>query len=219
MTPPPQGEDFLLPPEMFADQAGGTARDTHRYAFFGYEPHGSSGDRLVDRLAAAAPRGRAAMEALAATYVDGATPGGDGFVSDPRALVAPLGDFVAIAQGLRSATLGHPAWLEKLRRAVAGMPGDPSQWLAADDYAFQIDRAWQSCFALTILSGYHPALLNDLERMLWLDHAIRMGLTAGPGADEIAAAELTPAQSLALAGATMALPATIFPLPPAVTGD
>jgi hypothetical protein len=80
-------------------------------------------------------------------------------------------------------------------------------WLESPGYRADLEQVWQSWFALIVELGYDARLRDALARVLVVDHLLRR-LTAGCGAAPVGAA------LVALAHATIVLPAGIFPLPP-----
>jgi hypothetical protein len=162
---------------------------------------------LVQALArlrkAGAPDARDAMRRAAVEYIES-----DDFVRRIGSLPAAFSRYGEI-HGLAADAGRHPgevvaeifALLEQ-GRAAAGA------WLDSPAYTADLVQVWQSWFALVIELGYDARLRDALARVLVVDHLLR-SLT---GACDTAPAE---ASLVALAQATIVLPAGIFPLPPA----
>ena len=203
----------MLPITDPAPETPNAADDTLQYAFLAYDRVSPPAGYLIDHLRAAFPEGRDAMINLALAFIEGDPPYANAFISHSSALATPLRDFPEIARRLHQSGLSPATWLGALRVAVSAIPGgNPATWFTSRAYAAEIDRVWQSYFALTIVSGYNQALMDDLSEILLLDHAIRLGLRF-EASGEIGLEPLTTVQSAALASATIILPATVFPMP------
>ncbi len=193
------------------------------YGFVQYVSASPPSSTFFDDLAGARNHSREAAQALALQFIDGDTPYQGDFVQGMHVLAGPISQF--------------PHFFDHLPK-----PGDnPSEWLArasekitlllsryaltwdyfdSSAYAYELDRVWQSYFALIVILGYDTALLDDLARALLLAHLIEVALQ--PYADSAGVDRSPPvhihftAQQLAeLFTATIVLSAQVFPLPPA----
>ncbi|HYW16011.1 MAG TPA: hypothetical protein VE891_07640 [Allosphingosinicella sp.] len=190
-----------------------------RFGFFGYVPASPPSSNFVTALAAAraGPGPRPTMEALAVSFIEGAAPYSGIFVAGRSDLPGPLADYAALArQSYRPGLCGRD-WLDRLRAETTlllGRNGKSGAYLSSAGYVESLDRAWQSYFALVVLLGYDPALLQEIGLTLWLANAVKQGLKVGPEG-KLSSADLTESQCNSLAHASLRLPANLFPLPPA----
>ncbi len=105
------------------------------------------------------------------------------------------------------------AWRDTLLQTVRTLLADhgtADTYFTDPAYLADIDRLWQSYFALIIQLGHDRKLLADITLALWLAHilAVTLDPLGKPSA-------LTPAQLSSLPNATIVLPSAIFPLAPA----
>jgi len=170
--------------------------------------------------------GRAAAQALAVRFIDGDPPYQGDFVTSVRALAGPLAGFPRVLAGLPAPTGEARDWVATacadVGRLLASHGLDWS-YLDSGTYRQGLDRAWQSYFALVIVLGYDTALLEALTHVLRLAHVIAVALqpnaasagVAGPSdPPTVLPAPVSITQIVTLLGATVVLPAQVFPLPP-----
>lgn len=204
-------------PYLYVRQWPKIAAEDLEYGFFGYAASSPPSGSFYADLAAAVPRGRAAMEGLAVDFIDGAAPYSGQFIANRSALPWPVSAFAGIALDLRPMEPWGDVWIEELRDEVAQLLADGGKtgsYLRDPEYLRMLDEVWQSYFALVVTLGYDEALLGDFARTLWLANAIERALiVAHNGA--LFPRPLSPEQSAALAGASVLLAAPVFPLPPA----
>lgn len=204
-----------------------------QYGFIAYLGASPPDCAFYDDLVAAAHQGRAQAEALALAFIDGVPPYAGQFVADPQALDGPLRDFAPLALQMQRQAPRAQAWLDALRERLDALLlryGVGADYFASPGYLTQLDRVWQSWFALVVTLGYNAALRDELSLMLWTAHAVSQATVAVPASSPPASPPtgdspagvqmnaLTPAQVTGLAAATVVLPAAVFPLPPATGG-
>lgn len=190
--------------------------------FIAYAPGSPPASTFYGDLVRACMQGREVAQDLTLAFVDGEPPYAGEFLSSLDLLDGPMQDFAALHDRLWHTELPPEAWALALRAEVAALLqrwGLPLDYLGSPAYAQALDRVWQSYFALVVLLGDLPALLESLVRCLLVAHAIgRLRDDADQGSPPEAAAPLSRAQQLSLLHATVALPAAVFPLPPAAIG-
>ncbi|MGM9514786.1 hypothetical protein ACS5PK_11080 [Roseateles sp. DB2] len=190
--------------------------------FMAYVPSSPPASAFYGDLIRARTQGRLAAQDLALAFVDGEPPYAGEFLSSLDLLDCPVQDFPALQERLWHTELPPEAWALALQADLAALLqrwGLPWDYLRSPAYAQALDRVWQSYFALVILLGDLPALLESLVRCLLVAHAVDRVQTAAPsGSPPECASPLSRAQQLSLLNATVALPAAVFPLPPAPLG-
>lgn len=164
--------------------------------------------RLVQALAglrkAGAPDARDEMRRAAVEYIES-----DDFVRRIESLPAAFSTYRHIHHLATAAAGRDPGGVVGEIFALLGMDCPAAgAWLDSPPYTADLERVWQSWFALVIELGYDARLRDELARVLVVDHLLRYltGHGGAPPAD---------ATLVALAQATIVLPAGIFPLPPA----
>jgi hypothetical protein len=185
-----------------------------RYGFIQYQSSSPPSSSFYDDLGAACQQGRHAAEALAVQFIDGDPPYRGVFVSSLRSLIGPTREFADLAG--RMQRLPH-AGLERLGDELAAIlerAGEPASYFSSAGYRADLDRIWQSYFALVVTLGYDWALLDELAQSIWLAHLIDCAVTLSPEGTLVIAA-LAPNPIAELVDAKVLLPASIFPLPPA----
>ncbi|TXT39007.1 MAG: hypothetical protein FD135_2492 [Comamonadaceae bacterium] len=174
-------------------------------------------------MIAARQQSRAAAQALALQFIDGEPPYQGDFVGHMADLSGPLSQFPQVLAQLPVPQSDAQGWYtlasEHLTQLLAR---DALAWDYFDstDYAQVLDRVWQSYFALVITLGYDTALLDEFTRTLRLAHVIEVALL--PWVNATATTDTHPellsvAQLQTLLQASPALPAQVFPLPPAAS--
>jgi len=213
-----RGQRDELFPYVYVRRWPRVTEEDRRYGFIQYAVASPPGDDFFGDLVAACrgPRGRTAAEALALRFIDGGY--GGAFVGRLSALSGPVRDFANLALGFCNPvpSEGWPFQLCADLNALLARYGETPSYFSGAAYTEAIDRIWQSYFALAIVLGYEPALLEELTLSLWLAHVIAQAMLADDNGG-LMVADLTQAQSKLLAQATVALPPSAFPLPPAVS--
>jgi len=157
---------------------------------------------------AGGPGARSAMQSAANTYIEAPQPLNSPatdpapFVSALAALPAPFSRYPEARALIVVLREEPPALVLELLRAVVGSPD-----LGSAAYLQVLTRVWQSLFALAVTRGYDASLRSALLDVVVVDH-----LLTWLAARE--AKSVTRADFAALAGASLVLPASIFPLPP-----
>jgi hypothetical protein len=193
-----------------------TDEDLH-YGFIQYSASSPPSSAFYEDLGAACQKGRYAAEALALSFIDGDAPYQGELVGSLRSLSGPVREFAHLAAKLQRLAPRPTKWALQLKErldALLDRYHEPASYFRSADYRAVIDRIWQSYFALVVTLGYDGALLTDLSQSLWLSHVIDQAVTPD-SADRVAVNELTHAQTVELANATVILPASVFPLPAA----
>lgn len=189
--------------------------------FVAYAPASPPASAFYGELVRACTLGRRVAQDLTLAFVDGEPPYAGEFLSSLDLLEGPVQDYPALHERLWHSELPPEAWALALQAEVAALLqrwGLSPDYLCSPAYAQALDRVWQSYFALVILLGEMPGLLESLVRCLLVAHAIeRLQDGAAPGSPPESAAPLGRPQQRSLLHATVALPATVFPLPPAPT--
>ncbi|WP_437623917.1 hypothetical protein [Sorangium sp. So ce1151] len=154
------------------------------------------------------PGARLAMQQAAVAYIEGRT--FDGRAFDAAPFVPELADLPAPfslypeARAVIVASLKEPpAVVLKGLRARVGSPE-----LDGEAYLQALTRAWQSLFARAVARGYDRSLRDALLDVVVVDHLLAW--LAMHHDESVTSADLE-----ALAGASVVLPASVFPLPPA----
>ena len=188
-----------------------------RYGFIQYAQASPPYSTFFADLVAARQQGRGAAEALALQFIDGDPPYQGQFIGNLGALTGPVRDFARLAEMLRQRDPGEEGWLDLLAEEVAALlvlHDLEVGYFNGVDYPALIGCIWQSYFALVVTLGYDPALLDELGLCLWLAHFIEQAVTVDADGD-LVLVDLTLEQLAELAGATVILPDSVFPLPPA----
>ncbi|NVB41005.1 hypothetical protein G6O69_24405 [Pseudenhygromyxa sp. WMMC2535] len=191
------------------------------YAFIEYRESSPPASGFYQDLVVASSVGRRPAEALALAFIDGAPPYAGVFVSSMGELSGPVRDFATLADRVRRSPSGSErrlAQLEPLLTELFARYDDAPAYLESASYRAELDRIWQSYFALVVILGYDESLLIDLVETLWLAHLIQRSLTTN-AEGELVVSELSPEQLVELANATIILPREVFPLPPAEGGQ
>lgn len=154
---------------------------------------------------------REAMEQEAVAFIEGAPPFDLGqYIRHVSQIKPPLNHFPAFYARLCQT---EPLDFETLKGEIENQLG-LSTWadvtsyvLENQDYLLEKDRVWQNVFALLIVSGYRPELLDDLIRILVVCNLIE-NLALSPVTEGI-----TSHQIREWLKATILLPEAVFPLP------
>lgn len=99
------------------------------------------------------------------------------------------------------------------------------EYIHSQEYIQEKDRVWQNFFALTIIPEYHPALLEEITKILVMCHLLGKIFAEDKDAqtanENIAKNQAFPTSEeiLEAARATIILPTEIFPLPSASAGE
>jgi hypothetical protein len=173
---------------------------------------------------------RAAAEQCALDFINGVAPYAGDALSGFDQLSGPISDFAKLAERLRHPIVDAKAWMAALTHDVQDLlDRHEAGWSYFADavYAADVDRIWQTYFACVATRGYDQSLVCQLALGLWSAHAIAKAFapsTPGEGAAPGEAAAkgqdwtprpLSPELVARLATASIVLPASIFPLPPA----
>ncbi len=188
-----------------------------QYGFIQYVASSPPSSSFYADLGAAARQDRYTAENLAVSFIDGDPPYQGEFVASLRSLAGPVREFPRLAEQLQRHSPDPHDWLARLDEQLEALLAryhEPASYFVSADYRATLDRIWQSYFALVVTLGYDWALLTDLAQSLWLAHVIDLGMTVNTDG-KLAPAELAPELVVELANATVLLPASIFPLPPA----
>jgi len=167
-------------------------------------PSGALVQALAGLRKAGGPDARTEMEQAAVKYIES-----DGFVRHIGSLPAPFPTYGEIHRLAAEAAGRDPGDVVAEIFAALGMDCPlAGVWLDSLAYTEDLVEVWQSWFALVIELGDDARLRDALARVLVVDHLLRYltGRCDAPPAD---------AALVALAQATIVLPAGIFPLPPA----
>ncbi|PRP90775.1 hypothetical protein ENSA5_62090 [Enhygromyxa salina] len=187
-----------------------------RYGFIQYRASSPPSSSFYDDLVIARQQGRYMAESLAVRFIDGDPPYVGMFVSSLRSLSGPVRDFASLAERIQQQAQLSPLVCATELASLLERYGAPPRYFTSAQYQLDIDRIWQSYFALVVTLGYDWALLNDLAQSIWLAHVIDLAVTLDPE-NAWVPSELTPDQIVELADAKVLLPASIFPLPPATS--
>ncbi len=167
-------------------------------------PSGALVQALARLRRAGEPGARGEMERAAVEYL-----GSEGFVGQSGALPASFSAYGEIHRLAAEALGRDPDDVVADIFIILGMNGSAAgAWLDSLAYTEGLVQVWQSWFALVIELGHDARLRDALARVLVVDHLLRYLTERG----DAAPAEAT---LVALAQATIVLPAGIFPLPPA----
>jgi len=173
----------------------------------------------VDR---SSPDAREQMELLARRYVADTLPGAGPFVPAAAALTSPLDRFAHIQPLLRGVEFpGVGPFVEVLCSSLGVGWNDLVTRVRARAFAEELDRVWQSVFALCIVRDHDRGALDALtDTVLLAALLIRIVASlpaqAGNAPAPLPAAATWPPQRLRRGlAATLALPEPVFPLPPA----
>lgn len=209
-------------PYVYVRQWPKVAAQDLLWGFIQYAGSSPPASSFFDDLVAARNTGRAAAQALALRYVDGGAPYQGDFIGSVALVQGPVAGFAALAGQLLRPGADPVHWraqaVQHLCELLKAWGEDWSYW-SGSAYAQALDSIWQSYFALIVLLGYDPALLEDFVRTLMLAHAIEVALLPAVGNAQAPVdtplPALTAQQLAALANATVVLPPQVFPLPPA----
>jgi len=167
-------------------------------------PSGTLVQALAGLRHAGGPDARDEMKQAVVAYIES-----DGFVRRIGSPPAPLSTYGEIHRLAAAAANRDPGDVVAEIFALLGTDcPTTSAWLDSPAYAADLVEVWQSWFALVIELGYDARLRDALAQVLVVDHLLRYLTCHGD-------APLVDATLVALAQATIVLPAGIFPLPPA----
>jgi hypothetical protein len=169
-------------------------------------PSGALVQALAGLRQAGGPDARDEMERAAIAFI-----ASDAFVRRIGALPIAMQTYGAIQRLAAEAGYRDPAAVVVEIFLLLDMDAAATAaWLDSPACTAALASVWQSWFALVITLGYDARLRDELARVLVVDHLLRT--LAGP---RLGDAPATAALLVALARATVILPAGIFPLPPA----
>ncbi len=158
---------------------------------------------------------------LAVQFIDGTAPFAAGqFVRDAGEAGSMAGKLTGVRPRLDAWLAGGDHATEVLRKQLVELFGVPDvaglqQLLATPAFAGDVDRLWQSYFALTIVPGYQQAWLASLADMLVAQHVLTYLFPPVPANEPLQ--PVLPAVTAALVrhlrDASVVLPAAVSPLP------
>ncbi len=165
-------------------------------SFFRYNPAHTGADSLYSQLVTlAAAKDRPAMEQLCLAFLQNMPPFAGQYYADLQAVPYPFGLFPAIYDELTDTQeMDHAHLLPAIH---------------AEAWQEIVDRLWQNYFALAVIPGFNETFAVELNKVLLVYNLLEKIYGAEPPP------LYTPAQLQQLLSATILLPATVFPLPPA----
>lgn len=212
---PAHGREGTLFPYQHLRPWPAPPREEIALGFVSYPPRADAPlpDTFIQSLKqlkkAGGPGARSAMQSAALTYIEPPPPV-NSHATDPAPFVSALADLPAPFSRYPEARAlivvlreEPPALVLKLLRDVVGSPD-----LGGVVYLQILTRVWQSLFALAVTRGYDASLRSALLDVVVVDHLLAW--LAAREAKSVSRADLE-----ALAGASLVLPASVFPLPPA----
>lgn len=214
------GQSGELFPYVYVRRWPRISDDDLQYGFIQYTAGSPPTNAFYGDLVAARQQGLNAVELLTLSFIDGGPPYAGQFVDSTRSLSGPPRDFAHIAAELQHQTLPQEAWLSLVHQKLECLLQrwhQPASYFKSTAYVEEIDRVWQSYFAMVITLGYDPALLSALTQTLWMAHVVAQATvpaTTGSN-DSVMMRALMPAQVAQLRDATILLPGAVFPSPAA----
>lgn len=221
--PIPDVSDGVLPDEELIKPAG--YQDLFPYLYLQYWPSLSAADellfieysggsgspplscglyaRLLSLMGAAAAREKIEEEAL--LFINDSSPYAGCFISDAGNLIFPFNIYPEVYDILYryDARSDWESLYQLLRNLIADWE-DIEQLVPTAIYQLQIERIWQNVMALNIITGYGTHVLQQLIKMLVVDHLLAN--VRIPSAENCE-------QWRKLIRASVVLPAAVFPLP------
>ncbi|MBS1665479.1 MAG: hypothetical protein JST68_30840 [Bacteroidetes bacterium] len=148
---------------------------------------------------------RTEMEKEALLFINEGPPYAGCFISEPGNLIFPFNVYPEIYDILYryDAPSDWESLLQLLRNFIADWE-DIDQLIPTPIYQLQLDRIWQNVMALNIIAGYGAYVLEQLIKMLVIDHLL---------AEVRIPSEENCGQWKRLIRASVVLPPGVFPLP------
>ncbi|HSR51505.1 MAG TPA: hypothetical protein VLV83_11795, partial [Acidobacteriota bacterium] len=156
---------------------------------------------------------RTAMEGEALAFIEGRAPFEDQFLGE-NPLYGPISELAVFDSQVRAHPRTNLKQFQTELEELLGLSWDAIEiYIRSDpEFAQELDRTWQNLFALTIVLGYDTHLLDGAVRTVVMARLLQR-MVDEPG--ELWTTELIREG----ARATVILPATVFPLPPAQQGS
>lgn len=190
-------------PYIYLRKWPGVTTGQRQIRFIGFVQSSPPASSFYDDLCSARYSGRAQMEKLAQDFIHGVAPYQGQYLGGPEQLrdgAENLPKILPLAKQLKQ----HP---ETLLAELSELM--PQKVRTSSQYQLQLDRVWQSYFALVILPNEDRSWLSQLGQILVGAHLLAILTDANahlPVVNQCLLQELS--------NASVILPATVFPLPP-----
>jgi hypothetical protein len=169
-------------------------------------------NKLVEIKKSGDSNARLQMEQLAADFLSG-----ENFIQNIGILESPLKYFVYLHSWLRQQSEINLSLLkQEIIKIVKLSWSEVKAYINSDKYHNQKDKVWQNLFALTIILGFRPHLLDDIIKILVMCHFLERIFALEENEAGLSIDIDISQKILEAAKATIILPKEIFPLPPIV---